>query len=367
MKAKKIFLRLLKGIMLLLIILSVVACQENTNNNKVPPAPNTEILPPTLSSLGTYLNWDNVGDGITYQIYDEEKLVATTAKTTYKLEEQKVDSDYYIVACNTTGKTIKSNTVTVSKNTNFSSSEILDLSNETNYVEVISNQIRQIIIDKANLAEFYLDAMIAKRTTDLYLKLNNVSIYGTLAAEDYNYSKKENNYSVIIESEGNCTFKGRDGRNGSDFSGEEYNNKSYDAEPGGDGDDCIVVPCLIIKSQNSFKIQAGNGGNGGKGSGTTAYDATNTPGKGSDGGDGGTALKTSYLILDLANNSNTLTITDGKPGIKGEPGVNGSIITGALVTAMWKDMYDIGKNGKSGRSIINKTLIIKGELIFYES
>lgn len=335
----------------------------NSNDNKTPPpAPAINLIAPYLMSFGTYLSWETVSNATEYDIYCNNRYVETITKTTYNLNDVEYDSEYYVIAKNNGKSSPKSNIAVASKNTNFSNSEILDLTGKSSYNSSISSSVRKVII--ANSSSFAWLAAIEERTADLTFELRNVNIIGSIYTHDLSYSRSKSNFNVTFEITGDCSIKGADGSNGFDFSDSRYDNSELAAGTGGNGGNAIIVPTVIITGSGNFTVTGGNGGNGGVGSATSKWESSSAPGKGSNGGNGGAGVKTSYFILKLNSANNTVTVSDGKGGAKGTPGVNGSIITGPAASIMWKDMYDIGKVGEDGRSSFGTKRILSGRLIY---
>ena len=83
-----------------------------------------------------------------------------------------------------------------------------------------------------------------------------------------------------------------------------------------------------------------------------------------DGGNGGAAVKTSHMILRMDSGNCSVSLSDGKGGLKGKPGKNGSIYTGPTVSLMWNDMFDIGKAGNDAKSVMVVKKIVTGKLVF---
>ncbi len=348
----------------LIVVLSVIFfCFCGCDANEIsPPKISTDLLPPYLISFGSYISWDTVKNATEYDVYCNENLIATTQITTYEIGNSISDANYYVVAKNKNKKSDKSNIVLVSKSYNFDNSEILDLSNTFSYNAAVPSSIRKIIISNNFSTSFNLSANILKRNTDLTFELHNVDILGRINTFDNSYSRIDQNYNVIFHIRGNCSIQGNHGVNGSDFSDSRYNNSESNAGDGGNGNDAIVVPTAIFTGCGNVKIFGGNGGNGGIGSATTTWEASKVPGKGSNGGNGGAGIKTSFFILNMDNGTYDIAVTDGIGGKKGSPGNNGSIITGPVVSAMWKSIYDIGKSGKDGRSSFGTKKILNGKL-----
>lgn len=363
MKIQKIFLYM--------IIIGILTCfagcsteSGNSNNNKTPPPTSNNIIAPYLISFGTYLSWENVNYATEYDIYCDGQYVETISQTNYQLNSVNSDVEYYIVAKNSNNNSKKSNTVLVSKSNNYSDVEILDLSNKSSFSATIPSSVRKIIIGNNKNSTFYLSASISERIYDLTFELHNVSITGSVFTDDGAYSRTKCNYNVIFNLIGDCSLEAEDGRNGFDFSESKYDNTELDAGKGSDGGNAIVAPTVIITGSGNFVVSGGDGGDGGVGASTTTWESSKAPGKGSDGGDGGVGIKTSYFILNYNNGGYTVQVSDGKGGKKGIPGGNNSIITGPIASAMWNDVYDIGKAGADGISIFGKKKLLNGSLVF---
>lgn len=359
---KKAFFLLISLIFISAICLA--GCSDNINNNKKPPSVSTDLLSPRVTSFGSFIEWDEAMGATDYEIYCNNKLKATVQNTRYRVQEVENDSDYYVIAVNknTGEKTEKSNVVKVSKNCGFTSAETLDLSNRTEYTATVPSEVRRVIVGGKQNLEIDLQITLANRTNDIIFELNNVAVTGFMTTANGSYKRADNNYNVVFAVNGNCSFKGADGSDGFDFSDSVYDNTEVDAGSGSDGGSVFILSSVVVRGNGNFLIAGGNGGNGGVGSSTTKWEEKNGPGAGADGGDGGTAVKCAYLVVDMQNAGCAVSVADGTGGKKGTPGVNGSIITGPAASAMWKDMYDIGKSGKSGKSVIGALKIIEGKV-----
>ena len=345
---KKIFL-----FMNFIFLLTLTACNFYKNPNiEVPDAKEEKLTSPFIRNFSDYIVWDEVKNANSYEIYLDDKLILETDEHNYTIGEINNDKKVYVIAKNDNIKSEKSNILNIEKNISFSTNEILDLSGKTSYKKAISSEIRKIVISN----KIELDLMILERNIDLVIELNDADIIGSIYTKDYIYNKSEMDYSVIFELNGDCYIESLNGNNGMDYSMSEYNNSATDGENGRNGYDSVVVPALIINGEGNLNITAGDGGNGGKGSATTTFEAVNGPGKGSNGGNGGSAIKTSTLLLDFIGEIN---YKNGNGGTKGKPGNNGSIITGPVASMMWNDVYDIGKDGNVGQSIINETIDLR--------
>jgi len=355
-KKDKLFL-----IISLIINFLCVGC-TNTNDNISPSKRPSRLLAPHILYFGDFMTWDKVENATQYDIYCNDTFCSSISENTFYFENEITnDQDYYIVAKKGSVKSEKSNVVHVSKNCNYLDAEILDLAMKSSFSGTINQNIRKVIIGNQSSSKLSMAANILNRENDLIFEISNTSIQGTIYSDGY--QRKDNNYNVIFNCTGNCSLTGDNGKNGFDYSDSNYNNKEYAAGVGEDGEDGLVVPTAIIKGNGNFTIRGGNGGNGGVGSATTTWESVNAPGKGSNGGNGGAAIKTSYLILNFESGDQNLTLVDGNGGEKGKPGTNGSIITGPTASIMWNDVYDIGKKGKTGSSVLGIRKIINGHLI----
>ena len=328
----------------------------NANNNHKVPDSSQELLAPHIMSFGSYLSWSPVSGATSYEIYRDNTLIQTQTDTTFRVGDLDRDSEFYILAQkNTTGQSAKSNVAVVSKNCNFADSEILDLSEQESCSTTIDPMIRKIVVHKAN-ASFDFECDIAERTTDLTFDLANVTLNGSIHCGN-GYSRLTNDYNVIFNITGSCSLMGITGTTSSIVFEDDSEKDGID---GTDGEDALIVPTVIMRGDGEFGICGGDGGNGSKGASTTTTSSASI-GVGSNGGNGGAAVKTQYFIMEMSAGS-FVTIKDGNGGKKGSPGDNNSIITGPLISMMWADVYDIGKNGADGKSVLGSKIITSGKL-----
>lgn len=328
----------------------------NRNNNQEVPPSSQNFLAPRVISFGSYISWTPVSGATSYEIYKDDFLIETQTDTIYNVGDLDKDSQFYIFAQKSdTDQSVKSNIVTVSKNCDFAENEILDLSDWGNLSITVDSSIRKIVVHKKGIP-LNFDCNIAERSTDLIFDLSDVTLNGSINCGS-DYSRLTKDYNVIFNINGLCALKGTDGKTSS-FVFEDDSEK--DGIDGTDGEDALVVPTVILRGDGEFQICGGNGGNGSKGASTTVTSSASI-GVGSNGGNGGAAVKTQYFILEMTASS-IVTIKDGRGGEKGPPGDNNSIITGPLISMMWGDVYDIGKNGMSGKSILGRKTITGGKL-----
>ena len=332
----------------------------NINSNISAPKINDELRDPYIISYGTFFEWEYVNYATEYEIYCDGVLICTQTENRFNLGEIKKDCVFFVIAKNNKSVSCKSNEINVSKNCNFSSEEVLDLSNYNKFTGYINSQIRKIIINKNHKESMELSSLLEKRSHSLFIEISNVDLFGrgVLGTYDSNYSKYEHNYDVFIDVSGNCSIKGMDGIK-SNYLPEP--DTEFDGIDGGHGHNALLLSSLTITGSGNLIIEGGCGGDGSSGSDSTTY-SEKTIGKGSSGGNGGNALICSQLVVDLDEQNNTVTLKGGLGGKKGEPGKNGSIITGPLVSMMYDDIYDIGKNGLNGKSFIGVAIVNKGEL-----
>lgn len=339
-------------------VFGFVGCNDNANIKPPPGADNAAIL--TVITLGTRLLWNKIGRDVDYEVYCNGELADTVQTETYRFSELPSDAECYVIAKEGKDNCVISNTVTVFSDRGFAESEVLVLSDMGTYNTLIASTVRKVCI----YGTVSLNLQIESRKSDLYFELNNADIFGCIKTSDGGFSRTKHDFSVIFDVTGNCSIRGADGANGFDFSDARYDNGEQNAGVGGNGEEALLLPSVIIHSDGNLTVSGGNGGNGGKGSATTTWEGSKTPGKGSNGGNGGAAVKTSYFVMDMGSSAASVKIIDGKGGSKGMPGNNGSLITGPLVSAMWSDVYDIGKYGNDGKSELGTKKLYKGNLYY---
>ncbi|MDE6075282.1 MAG: hypothetical protein K2G26_02470 [Clostridia bacterium] len=338
-------------------------CNSDSNRNRIPPKASQDILPPYLMSFGSVLTWDTDPNATEYELYRNGQYESTVTGSHYDAGQVTEDCEYTVVAKNGDKSSTKSNVARVCKNSSYAEGEVLDLSDSSSYNGTLPNSVRKIVIRKQSSVTMSFCCLIAERTNDLTIELSNVSLVGYISTVNCEYSRLKHNYNVIIDVKANCSVKSSDGADGFDFSDSVYDNREVDAGSGSDANNAIIVPSLVVEGEGALVISGGNGGNGGVGSSTTKWEASNGPGAGADGGDGGAGLKTSYCVVNMNGENSYVSVSDGKGGKKGKPGNNGSIITGPAASAMWKDMYDIGKAGKDGKSEFGSIKILGGKFL----
>ncbi len=344
-----------KKLLIIFFLIFLTGCYKSENNNiDVPDLSDNynKITSPYIRNFGSYIIWNECKNANQYEIYVDNVLIDTVVDEMYDLGTIKKNINLYVKACNNSIKSEKSNEISVDKNSNFNTNEILDLTTCSSYIDIIGDNIKKIIISN----NIELDLEIADRKNDLIFELNNASIIGSIYTESKNYNKQDLNYNVIFNLNGDSSIKALNGINGDDFSNSAFDNLEKDAGEGTNGKDTLIVPSLVVFGQGNLSIIAGDGGDGGIGSSTTTWEAVNGPGKGANGGDGGKAIQTSTVFLNFVGEFN---VQNGKGGLKGKPGNNGSIITGPAASMMWDDVYDIGEDGNDGVSIINETIDLR--------
>ncbi|MCH5164260.1 MAG: hypothetical protein J1F36_04510 [Clostridiales bacterium] len=324
------------------------------------PSVQGTVSSPHIISFSNYLYWDSVNNATEYDIYKNGNYIETTFLTNYTFGELQQDTEFYVIAKNSSKNSVSqpSNSIVASKNINFLDSEILNLSDETDFNGTISSTIRKVIVHKSEQSDMEFEATIDFRTTDLLFEFKNAKLIGKIATKGDNYSRLKDDYNVIFAVSGDNQIIGKSG-----FAQTEVfeDNSEKDGLDGGDGLDAIIAPTIIVQGSGNLTIRGGNGGNGGNGASTTTY-STKTIGKGSNGGNGGSGVVTQYLIVNMGTHDSKVAVSGGLGGKKGNPGGNNSILTGPLVSMMWNDIYDIGKAGTSGKSVVGIVTILKGNL-----
>ncbi|MBQ8394532.1 MAG: hypothetical protein IJX49_03060 [Clostridia bacterium] len=341
----------------------LVGCDDdngNRNNNQSAPDLVNKISSPYVRGYGDCLTWEPVKNADVYYIYQDGKKIGESTEGEYVVGALETDSEFYIVA-EDKDKNIQSknsNTVTVSKNCNYTAEEILDLSKEDTWSGDIEATVRQVILQKD--ATVTANFKLKEREQDITFVLENTQLVGENVIEDLQLDY-DCPYGVIIQTKGTSSIQGKEG-----YHNEEVFpvNSQKDGVNGGDGGNAIYASNVVIQGEGDLTIAGGHGGKGSNGADTSAYKAY-VPGRGSHGGDGGDGIvcKTTFVNMDKKG---TVTISAGKGGAKGNMGKNGSIMTGLWVDVgdfLWQN-YDIGKAGEDGVSVSGIVLTRSGKATY---
>lgn len=343
------------------LIFGLFGCDASTSSSSIKISLSDKISAPRIISYGSYLTWNSVNYATDYDIYKNDVLVDTTSSTSYEFKELDKDEEFFVIAKDTKNNRFSkpSNTVIASKNTHFFDSEILDLSGKSSFYGTISASIRKVVVHKQVSTKLDFFAYIDPRNSDLTFELANVTLTGQIATQDKQYSRLTDDYNVIINVTGNCSINGQNGISQTDI---WEDNSEMDGIDGGNGLDAIIAPTVVVKGNGSLTVRGGDGGNGGKGASTTQW-SDKTIGKGSNGGNGGSGILTQYLVVDMDNDNSKVEVYGGSGGSKGNPGDNVSSITGPLVSMMYETVYNIGKPGASGKSVVGVVIVNKGKVM----
>lgn len=332
----------------------------NTNSNQSAPDLVNKLSAPYVREYGDCLTWEPVKNADVYYIYQNGKKIGEATEGEYVVGALEADSEFYVMAEDKDKNILSraSNSITVSKNCNYTEEEILDLSQEDTWSGNIEANIRQVILkkDATVTAKFKLK----EREQDITFVLENTQVVGENVIEDLQLDY-DCPYGVIIQTKGTSSIQGKKGY----YYAETFPIDSQkDGINGGDGGNAIYASNVVIQGEGDLTIAGGDGGKGSNGAATSAY-KTYVPGKGSHGGDGGNGIvcKTTFVNMDK---NGTVTINAGKGGAKGKMGENGSIATG-----LWVDLgnaflqnYDIGRAGDDGISLSGVILIRNGKATY---
>lgn len=328
-----------------------------------------------LTSYGNFIRWNEISKAEKYLIYENGECVSTiTDSLTYESENRTEDIEIYVEAIANEKRLKKSNKITLYKNTNFNeSTEVLTLDGTIKYTDLIGKSSSQIdcikvkknirkIVLASNFNSIYganIDIKILNRSADLNIEIESAVLKCSIYDENLNYDYTTNPYVTIFNIKGDCSITGPNGSNGKSIS---ETNTEKKGEDGSNGENGLLLPSITISGDGNLNITGGNGGNGGNGSSTTTR-ASAKPGKGSNGGNGGAGVLATYLSANMEVSS-LVQIADGKGGTKGNPGDNGSLLTGPACTVVWSSVYDVGKSGTVGESSFTKN--IKSGKIYYD-
>lgn len=342
--------------------LSVACSDDNGNTNPSQSASESvnKVSAPYVREYGDCLTWEPVKGADVYYVYRDGQKIGETTEGEYVVGALESDSEIYVVAedKDENVRSKESNTVTVSKNTNFSEDEILDLSQEYVWEGDIEANIRQVILKKD--ATITAKFTLKERKQDITFLLENTQVVGENVIEDLQLDY-DCPYGVIIHTKGTSSIQGE---KGDYYAGTFPVDSEKNGVDGGDGGNAVYASNVVIVGEGNLTVTGGDGGNGSDGAATSAY-KTYVPGKGSHGGDGGDGIvcKTTFVNMD---EKGTVTISAGKGGAKGKMGANNSIATG-----LWVDVgnaflrtYDIGTAGKDGISLSGVILVKSGKATY---
>lgn len=315
---------------------------------------------PQIESIGNVIQWQPIEKAEEYDILFNEKVIATTKDTYYILETVEEVGQINVVAKTEKRSSDKSNGVRAIKTENFKQYETqtVELKNNNkinvapniNYVTVTGTAINTCLI-------------IAERTTDIVIKLENVTMtspngFSCIATVDNNYDSTKNNFSAIIIAEGINTLNGK---SVTVLPSQPATNSEKDGQDGIEGGSGIVFPKIAIMGSGSLTLSGGNGGKGGKGADSAGWVAA-VFGDGGDGGDGGYGIKATKIAVAMEY-SGICKCSGGEGGKGGNPGANGSIISGPIYSAAGNYERYYGKDGEPGGATIGELFQYRGSFI----
>lgn len=322
-------------------------------------------IPNNVLVIGDTIVWDEVYNSSGYEIYSDNLLVEKTNSTHYVVGEISSDKSYGIKAIASDGylDSELSSVVTVQKNNFFSSSEIFEISLESDNVYNINDSIKKVVIRMAgniSIANRTYISILA-RDKDLIIELNDVNMVApdhkaAIALFNEKFSNLESPFSLTIISNGSNKIIGGNSINVPLQPREDTHTAGLTGDA---GKSAITMNKVAFKGNGNLEIVGGNGAPGGKGSNSTMFSST-VYGNGGKGGDGANGLTSNRYVVNLAEQS-SITAKGGCGGKGGAPGENGSIITGPLNTDRWKDSY--GADGYNGLALCGFQYRINGLII----
>ena len=174
-----------------------------------------KVSAPYILSLGDFIIWEQCSNADEYLVYCDEELVMTTEDTRADVEDLSADHVYTVVARNIEHDVLseESNEAVVSKNSNFTDSEILDLSGQNiGSIYTIRSSIRKVIC-KAETPQVYNTTFILdRRKNDIIFELENVTFQSkdeaVISTYDGTYSRARENWNLILNITGECSIQG---------------------------------------------------------------------------------------------------------------------------------------------------------------
>ncbi|NCA96645.1 MAG: hypothetical protein EOM77_00435 [Bacteroidia bacterium] len=321
--------------------------------------------PSNLTVIGDTIIWNTVANSKEYEIYKDDVLVGKTQYTYYVAGDIAEDEHYSVKAIANEGylDSLTSNRVIVQKNCSFEESEISEILLESDEVFEISQSIFKVVFrmaDSVTVAQrTYIS--ILPRTKDLIIELNDVSLIApdykpAIALTNEKYGISEAPFTLTIISNGINKIVG--GKS-SIVPAQPAVNTQRNGLTGDSGKSAIIMNHVLFKGSGNLEIIGGNGAPGGKGSDSSGFSSA-VYGNGGKGGDGANGLTSNKYVVNLIEQG-SITAKGGIGGKGGSPGANGSIITGPLNTARWKDSFGI--DGYKGLGLSGVRYQIQGLII----
>lgn len=344
-------------------IMTFFACDNgNSNGNIKPPNLSDSVVSPYVTQYGGMLNWYKINGAVKYEIYKDGNYIDSTTSDIYQTADFDSDHEYSVVAVDKEDKkSAKSNAVVVYKRGNFKQEEIIYYNSSVNGSKiVVESGVRKLVfgIEEKDPS---VEIIIKDRVADLIIELESVNLSGKtdkdcISTED---GKRGKDWNLIFEIEGDCSITG-----GAGWSADPEFSYAIDTEmngrPGKDGKRAIVASKIVVEGNGTLALHGGKGGNGENGSATSSG-ASAVPGKGSNGGNGGDGVFCDAIVLNSINLTK-VELKGGKGGNKGNPGANGSVLTGPACSLVWGTVYDIGKPGTAGISLVGMSIVFNGNL-----
>lgn len=314
---------------------------------------------PQISVIGNTIFWSNVEDATEYEIYKNKELYLVTNDNYCVVNNLTEASQFYVIAKNNNAvqNSIASNKVAVSKNDDFSDNETLNLDlSQTSQCTVPSSKSYVKVTGSSSNAAI----LVANRNSDLVLHLQNVSMTSPqgrscISTVDDTYDTDSNHFVVIIIVEGENELNGG---SCTTTPSQPDCNSGKNGTNGVDGGCGIILPKIVFVGNGWLVVNGGNGGNGGQGADSQGI-AMVSRGEGGNGGNGGDGIRCTQLVMSMEI-TGRVNLYSGLGGKGGDPGVNGSILSGPIISISGNK--GIGKTGTKGNSLIGETLIFGGTL-----
>lgn len=311
---------------------------------------------PDIVVVGNTIVWNAIKDAESYAVYCNGKQISTTTETHYTSFDNSEDMQFSVKALHSNDRknSAESRKVVIYKQTGFDDNEKMYLNLSSGGYAIPSN-IKYVKITGSSSSA---NIVIADRTTDLFIELNNVTMTSTMGKscistmnDEYDSSLKH--FAVTINVVGTNVLTGS---NYTAVPSQPAVNSEQKGKNGVDGGSGLILPLISFTGDGHLTLVGGNGGKGGTGAASEGL-SSSVYGNGGNGGNGGCGIKTTKAVMTMGL-TGVVKAFGGYGGEKGAPGGNGSILSGPLFTGNWSNCY--GNPGTDGCSLIGDMYMFSG-------
>lgn len=301
---------------------------------------------PVIQKVGNVISWTEVQDAKTYEILVNGESYDSTTETTYVFKEVTQDMNVSVIAYaeNTHLKSEETQKLTIYKNSDFNTSETLE-------IELINNQEYSIPSSVKNLKLSGTAAgtsiLVEERSTDLVITLDNVNLTSAEGKSCIQQMGDKNGSAIIVELVGDNHLAATAPTAVPDTPAQGSEAKGGTGYAGGHG---IQYENIVFKGEGNVELLGAAGGKGGKGADQKKGILNVTQaGNGGNGGSGGSGFSCSNVVICTGVTAK-ISVAGGKGGQAGAHGAITVSITGGLASAL--GVVTDGAQGANGAACV---------------